>query len=40
MKAMLEYFLFMILNRHFSFNFSIGKDKNGMNWRFELSLNR
>jgi len=39
-KAMLEFILFLILMGYIGASFSIGKDANGINWHFELSLNR
>ena len=40
MKAMLNLILSLILLGYISGNFTMGKDKNGINWHFELSLNR
>lgn len=37
---MLELILFLIFRKRISADFSIGKNKDGMNWHFELSLNR
>jgi len=40
MKAMLNLILSLILLGYISAKFSIGKDTNGIDWHFELSLNR
>lgn len=40
MKAMLSLILSLILMGYVSANFSVEKDTDGINWRFELSLNR
>ena len=40
MKDMLDCILFLIFRKHVSADFSIRKGLEGIEWHFELSLNR
>ena len=40
MKAMLEFILFLMFRKQISADFFIGKGTKGIDWHFELSLNR
>ena len=40
MKAMLEFILFLMFRKQISADFFNGKGTNGIDWHFELSLNR
>ena len=40
LKAMLEFILLLIFRKQLSADLFIGKGTNGIDWHFELSLNR